>query len=347
MARPNTALVVGATGFVGAALARRLIAEGVRVAGLVRPQSSRARPRDLPGVELIELTDFRAESLTAALRQVRPELVYNLAAHGVSAGGGDVEAMLRSNVELVVELVRAAAEVGSVGVVHTGSCFEYAASPANDDLTEDDPLRPFSLYGATKAASVLLAEGLARHLGVALATMRLFGVYGPGESPERLVPCLVQKLREGEPVDLTEGTQVRDLLYVEDAAEAFWRAGCRLPALAGRGPFNVCSGRGVSVCEIGNLVAEHLQCPPELLRWGARPDRPGEPERIVGDPRRFRAATGWTPTTPLAAGLRHTISHLLKTEVGSDTKTLVANAAVRGARERRRDLNCPGAGACG
>lgn len=298
--------------------------------------------RDLPGVELLELSDFRAERLAAALRQTRAELVYNLAAHGVSAGGGDLDAMLRGNVDLVVELVRAADEVGSVGVVHTGSCFEYAASPTGEDLNEDVPPRPFSFYGATKAASVLLAEGLARHLGVALTTLRLFGVYGPGESPERLVPYLVQKLRRDESVDLTEGTQVRDLLYVEDAAEAFWRAGCRFSELAGRGPYNVCSGRGVSVREIGALVAEQLDRPPELLGWGARPGRPGEPARIVGDNRRFRAATGWTPTTSLDAGLRKTIAHLLKAEVGPDAKTLAASASARG---RRRVPNCPGA--CG
>ena len=81
----------------------------------------------------------------------------------------------------------------------------------------------------------------ARSLGVPFQWVRLFGVFGPGEAPHRLLPYVHDRLSRGERVDLTAGLQWRDLLYVEDAAKGLLRAA--EIALEGRlGPFNLCTG---------------------------------------------------------------------------------------------------------
>jgi len=141
-----------------------------------------------------------------------------------------------------------------------------------------------------------------------LVVLRLFGVFGPGEAPRRLVPYLVDRLRQGEAVDLTPGTQVRDLLYIDDAADAFVRA-ADAPSLGDDGQvYNVCSGVPVAVRQVGDTVARLLDAPPESLRWGAIPPRTEEPPWIVGDGERFRSATGWQPKFDLTAGLKATIA---------------------------------------
>jgi nucleoside-diphosphate-sugar epimerase len=122
------------------------------------------------------------------------------------------------------------------------------------------------------------------------------------------VPFLIDRLRRGGAVDLTPGTQVRDLLYVEDAAEAFVMA-ADAPTLGDDGQvYNVCSGVPVAVREVGETVARLLAASPELLRWGAIPPRSEEPPWIVGDGERFRSATGWKPKHDLTAGLLATIA---------------------------------------
>lgn len=303
----RTALVAGATGFVGSAVARRLLAGGWRVVAPVRRQSvDRHRLTGLSGLDVVEVGGYTADELRPAFA-VRPDVVFNLASAGV-AGGVDPDEIVAGNVTLTLNLLRAAGEVGVRRFVHTGSCFEYAAVPPGERMTESSPAVPWSVYGAAKLASVHLARTSAVVFKVPLVVLRLFGVFGPGEAPRRLVPYLVDRLRRSESVDLTPGTQVRDLLYIEDAADAFAVA-ADAPSLGDDGQvYNVCSGVPVPVRQVGDTAARLLNAPLELLRWGAIPPRTEEPPWIVGDGERFRSATGWQPEFDLIAGLKATIA---------------------------------------
>jgi nucleoside-diphosphate-sugar epimerase len=301
----RTALVAGCTGFVGSAVARRLLADGWRVVAPVRQTSGdRHRLAGLPGLDVVEVDGYTAGELRQAFA-AKPEVVFNLASAGV-AGKADPDDIVSGNVTLTMNLLRAAAEVGVRRFVHTGSCFEYAAVPAGELMTEGSPAVPWSVYGAAKLASVHLARTAAVMWKVPLVVLRLFGVYGPGEASKRLVPYLIDRLRKGEASDLTPGTQVRDLLYIDDAAEAFASAADHTGVGDGR-IFNVCTGVPVVVRQVGETVARLLGAPQELLRWGAIPPRTEEPPWIVGDGTAFRAAIGWQPKHDLTAGLRAAI----------------------------------------
>lgn len=303
----RTALVAGATGFIGSAVVRRLVAEGWRVVAPVRRSSDRMRLSELSDLHLVEVDDFSPAALRPAFAE-RPEVVINLVSAGVS-GRVDPEEAVAGNVTVVLNLLRLASEVGVRRFVHTGSCFEYAACPTGTSLTERMPVEPWSVYSAAKIAATNLALASARDWSVPLVVLRLFGVYGPGESPRRLLPYLITRLTSGEPAELSPGTQIRDLLFLDDAVNAFVVAAVA-PALGGHGGvFNVCSGVPVAVRQLGETVAGLLNAPPELLRWGAIPPRPEEPTWIVGDGSAFRTATGWTPVFDLTAGLRATIAH--------------------------------------
>lgn len=302
----RTALVAGATGFVGSAVARRLLADGWRVVAPVRRTSGdRHRLSGLSGLDVVEVGGYTADELRAAFAK-KPEVVFNLASTGV-AGKADPDDLVAGNVTLMLNLLRAAGEVGVRRFVHTGSCFEYAAVPAGELMTESSPAVPWSVYGAAKLASVHLARTAAVMWKVPLVVLRLFGVYGPGEAPKRLVPYLIDRLRKGEASDLTPGTQVRDLLYIDDAADAFTSVADHTGVGDDGRIFNVCTGVPVAVRQVGETMARLLGAPQELLRWGAIPPRTEEPPWIVGDGTAFRTATGWHPKHDLTAGLRAAI----------------------------------------
>ncbi|MCU0705138.1 MAG: NAD(P)-dependent oxidoreductase [Fimbriiglobus sp.] len=300
----RTALVAGATGFIGSAVCRRLLANGWQVVAPVRRYSQqRHRLANLSRLRVVEVGEWTAAELRPAFAQ-RPDVVLNLASAGVS-GKVDPEQAVAGNVTLTLNLLRVAGEVGVRRFVHTGSCFEYAAVPSGERMTESSPAVPWSVYGAAKLASVYLARTAAEVYGVPVVVLRLFGVFGPGEAPPRLLPYLITRLRNREPADLSPGTQVRDLLFIDDAVAAFTVAADT--ALLDGHVYNVCSGVPVVVREVGEAVARLLAAPPELLRWGAIPPRAGEPPWIVGDPTAFRNATGWAPRFDLNAGLQATI----------------------------------------
>jgi UDP-glucose 4-epimerase len=297
--------VTGSNGFIGASLVRHLVSTGALVHCLVRPDSRAAAP--IPGSER-HLIPPSAEDFSALLRRLAPATVVNLASYGVAPSESDPETLLDANLGSLTRLL--AACVGSAArVVQAGSCSEYDRVEKPALMTEDTPCHPSTPYGAAKLAATEWGRTLAARLGVPFVTLRLFGVYGPGESPHRIIPAVRAKLARREPVPLTHGLQERDFTYVGDLCDAFARA--IAADLPDGGVFNVCSGGGVSIREVSLAVCRALGADPELLRFGATPLRPGEPLWMVGDPSRFERATGWKASTSLESGIARTLETAL------------------------------------
>lgn len=309
-------LITGVTGCIGSAVARRLVEQGLRISGLIRAQGSPAlaiaraqRQRPLNGVELVTCETSTVEELARLLDDVQPQAIIHLAAAGVSTRDRNLSNLIATNVDLTVNLMLAAERSVRPIFVHVGSCFEYAdCGEAN--LTERSPTHPFSLYGASKSASVQLAIGLAIELQLRLVVLRLFGVYGPTEAPERFVPAVIRNLAAGHAMALTPGTQQRDLMFIDDMADGFAAALANMESLENLAVYNICTGDAVTIRQVGESIAEEMHCPASLLEWGAMPLRAGEPQRIVGDGSRFNLATGWRPQHDLRSGLRRTIQAL-------------------------------------
>jgi nucleoside-diphosphate-sugar epimerase len=185
-----------------------------------------------------------------------------------------------------LDLVEALAARSCRHLVVAGSSAEYA--PSERPVTEDDPVRPRSAYGASKAALATLLDSSWRPPGLRVAWARLFNMTGPWEHPDRLLPWVTRSILAGEVVELSSGDQVRDFLDVRDVARAL----TALSASAAVGAFNVSSGCGVSLRELLTRLAARLHGD-ELLRFGIRNGEGGNPMFVVGDNTRLIGATGW------------------------------------------------------
>jgi len=298
-------LVTGATGFVGGALVRRLVAAGHAVLCPVR----RADPRlaALPGVTLVETPLHDADLLRAALRGHAPGRVVHLAAAGVRLDERGAQSLVDGNVRTVAALLQVAADAQwpLQRFVHVGSCAEYGlVAPA--PVTEDAPLRPVSAYGGAKAAASVMALGLAAALGIPLTVARLFGTFGTGEAPQRLLPYVITQLQRGQACRLTPGDQVRDLTWIGDVTEALLRVA--EADVASGTTLHICSGQARTVREVVERMADLAGAPRALLHWGALPHRPDEPRVLVGDPSRLQQLTGWRARTDLDTALGHMLA---------------------------------------
>ena len=306
----QSALVTGATGFLGSVLVERLVAERVEITALVRSNERATSLRLLRGVNVIEVNSWDVATLTAKLKGVHADVVFHLASYGVQQNQRDQSQLIDGNIGLVTGLLQAAADLPLRRFIHTGSCSEYGFPDQEGALVaETQPIRPKSPYGAAKAASVLCGNALACSLGIPFVTLRLFGVFGTREGPDRLVPYVISRLLNHQPVDLTWGEQVRDFLFEDDVAEAFLAAASADGLKSGE-IYNVCSSRATRIRSLGELVADVMEKPRDLLRWGQRPYRPDEPMWMVGDCRRFQEATGsWSAKISLPEGIRRMIDH--------------------------------------
>ncbi|HEY1479683.1 MAG TPA: NAD(P)-dependent oxidoreductase [Gaiellales bacterium] len=302
---PRRTLLTGAGGFCGRAIAAALCARGDDVVATIRPGSSAAvqLPR---GVEVVECELADPAALRALVSRVRPSRCVHAAAAGARARCDDIDLLLATNVRATAALAEALADVGAARLVTLGSSSEYG-SPAGA-MTEAAAARPDDLYGVSKLAAGLAAHAIGRARGLETVHLRLFSVYGPGEAPARLIASLVRALAARQPVPLTTGHQVRDFVYVADAADAVLRA---LSApVEGGSTFNVGSGRETSVREIALLACRVAGVDESLLRFGALPARGDERRSWCANTREAADVLGWRARTPLAEGLRRTFAAL-------------------------------------
>jgi nucleoside-diphosphate-sugar epimerase len=138
--------------------------------------------------------------------------------------------------------------------------------------------------------------------GLSTAWGRIFFVFGPHEPPAKLVASVITSLLRGEAARCSHGRQIRDFLYVRDAADAF----VALLDSDVQGPVNVASGQPLALREVVTRIGLRLQRP-ELVRLGALPPQPDEPPLLIADVRRLTEELAWQPKYDLDAALEETI----------------------------------------
>lgn len=207
-------------------------------------------------------------------------------------------AWVRASLSLFEQFV----EAGGSRVVAAGSCAEYdwQYGFCSELLT---PLRPDTLYGQCKNSLNSILQTYARQSGISAGWGRLFFPYGPNERPERLVPSVIGSILRGETARCTAGTQIRDFIFVEDAARAF----VALLESDFSGAVNIGSGQPISVKDMATRLAEKLGRP-DLVQFGAIENRTAEPPLLVADTRLLLAETSYSPRESLDSGLDKTIA---------------------------------------
>jgi nucleoside-diphosphate-sugar epimerase len=306
MALPSHLLVTGASGFVGAAVARHAVARGLRVTALVGPSSQLGRLAPHAGdLRIVRADVADRDALAAAVARARPDLCIHLAAAGAVVREDDLDLLWAVNALAPGHLARALAAAGCARLVTAGSSSEYG--PVDGPMDEARACAPDDPYGVAKLAGGLLARAAARETGLQTAHLRLFSVYGPGEDPRRLVSSVTAALLAGRPVDLTPGEQVRDFVHVDDAAEALLHA-ATAPGLDG-----LTANVGTGVQTTVRALCEHLAALTgggDLLRFGALPYRDGERFSWRAATGHARAALGWSARIGLDEGLRSMVGAL-------------------------------------
>ena len=297
-----TALVTGASGFLGRHLVSALRQAGYPVVAWIRNPGPDAAD---DGIKLEPWPAF--EAFDAAIEKLERPIVYHLAAAPIR-NAHNPATQFETNIRMTAGLVQAAANTGARGFVYSGSCTEYGPAPAGVPIAETAPLASVNLYDASKAAAGLWAQAVARYAGIGFAWARLFGLYGPGVKPPRLLPTVHAALRNHRAVPLTPGAQVRDWLYVADAAGGLLRLGEHAEQ-GGQGVFNLCTGTAITTRELVTLFARRMGADLALLQFGALPMRDDEAPWLVGDPTRAWQL-GWSARTEMADGLDATIAAL-------------------------------------
>ena len=296
-------LITGASGFVGANLARRALQRDDEVILGLRPGSDRWRLREIEADAQIVEADLRdRQAVDRMLGESRPELVLHLATHGAYSWQSDSDLIFETTVLGTVNLLTACEAAGVRRLINAGTSSEYGYKdhpPKEDELPE-----PNSDYAAAKAAANTWCGYFARERGVEVVSLRLYSIYGPWEEPKRLIPTIVREALGGSLPPLVSPDVARDFVFVDDACSAFLLAADAAEVAPGA-VYNVASGRQTTIRDVVETVRATfgVEAEPD---WGSMPERAWDTTSWVGDPAKIERELGWRAETDLAEGLRRT-----------------------------------------
>lgn len=313
-------VVTGGAGFIGCHIADRLAREGKRV----RIVDALARP----GVEanLVWLRQRHGDAIEFCPCDVRDrhglcealagaEEIFHMAAQvavttSLSDPLTDFEVNLGGAIN-VLEAARRQAKPPCVVFASTNKVYgglddielevvDDCYQPVNarwlrHGVGEDRPLDFHSPYGCSKGGADQYIVDYARCMGVPSVVFRMSCIYGPrqfGTEDQGWVAHFLLRALDGQPITVYgDGRQVRDILFVEDAVEAYMFAARHMAELRGRA-FNLGGGPGntISLLQLLQRIESITGTRPAVVSadW-----RPGDQRYYVSDTRRFSDATGW------------------------------------------------------
>lgn len=291
----STILLTGATGFLGSYLLRKFISDGHKVIILKRSFSNVWRVGDLlTQLQFYNTNEIRLESI---FEQNNIDVIVHTATN-YGRTNERVSSVIRDNVLFPIELAELGLKRGCHYFINTDSFF-------NKGTLNYEYLIHYAL------SKRMLLDAL-RSLPLQLINCKLEHLYGPFDDQKKFVPSvIIQMLQRKREIDLTDGKQKRDFIYVEDVADLYSTIVSQLQSFNGFTEFEVGTGNSCAIYDLVNLIREQIPESQTILNWGKLPRRMGEFSESKANILTLQRLQ-WRSKTDLSQGIKNTI-HYYKT----------------------------------
>jgi UDP-glucuronate 4-epimerase len=319
-------LVTGTAGFIGAALAQRLLARGDELLGIdnhndyydpALKEARLARFKDHPSYQHLRADLADTAAIDAAFAGFKPQRVVNLAAQaGVRYSLKNPQAYVSSNLVGFVNILEGCRHHQVEHLVYASSSSVYGANRKLPFAVEDAVDHPVSLYAASKKANELMAHTYSHLYRLPTTGLRFFTVYGPWGRPDMSPILFADRISRGEPIDVFNfGNHSRDFTYIDDIVEGVIRTldhpaepdpdydAERPNPGSSNAPYrvyNIGNDQPVPLLRFIELLEQHLG---RSVEKNLLPMQPGDVPDTWADVSALRRDVGYAPATSIEDGV--------------------------------------------
>jgi UDP-glucuronate 4-epimerase len=320
-------LITGTAGFIGSALAEKLLARGDRIVGVDNlsdyydVELKKARLARLAGAE--DFHDVRLDisdrdGVAKLFAAEKPDRVVNLAAQaGVRYAAKNPHAYTQTNVVGFLNILEGCRHHPVEHLVFASSSSVYGANTEVPFSVHHNVDHPVSLYAATKKTNELMAHAYSHLYGIAATGLRFFTVYGPWGRPDMSLFLFVEKILAGEPIDVFNyGKHQRDFTYIDDIVDGVIRVldqpAKPNPEWSGKTPDPATSSVPYALYNIGNNKSVELEhyinviedCLGKKAKRNLLPLQPGDVIATWADVEDLARDLDYRPNTPVEVGIK-------------------------------------------
>ena len=293
--------VYGASGFIGANLFKDIFSIRKDCYALTHDAQKawRLKLLDVPAENVVHCDIVSNYSVKEVFNSYKPETIFNLAAYGAYSKQKNVTLTYETNVIGTVNLLENM--TSEMVYIHAGSSSEYGFNCTTPK--ETDALEPNSHYSVSKVSAAYLIQFYARVHEKNAINLRLYSIYGDWEEPDRLIPKLIESVRQHKLPNFVSKDISRDFVFMSDCVEAFIDSALKMsPDIRGNS-YNIASGVKTTIGNLVEICRQEFGIKEEPS-WGSMENRSWDLAEWYGEPSEAKKDLGWETKTSLNQGLR-------------------------------------------
>lgn len=283
--------ILGSEGFVGKNLSKILESKFDLTCSDILENGS--------GINYVKSDVRKLDDLKKLLKDT--DVIIDLVANTLMASFDQIIENARVNIMGLLNILEAA-RLNDVKKIIFPSASSMIGVATQSPVPENHPALPKTAYGITKLASEHYLRIYKELYGIDFVIFRFFNIYGPHQQ-NGLIPSLIFRMLKNEPITIFgKGDQIRDYVFVPDAAPFFEDS--ILSNKANNKVVNMGTGTGSTVIDIVEKLSKFIKVEPKIEY---KPERPGEISNFVADTNLLKQLFGLVPSTSLEQGLKKTV----------------------------------------
>lgn len=305
-------LVTGADGFIGSHLVEYLVKKGNTVRAFVFYNSFNSwgwldslDPSIKDSIEIFSGDIRDPNGVKEAMKGINT--VYHLAALiGIPFSYHSPDSYVDTNVKGTLNILQAARDLDNTRILVTSTSEVYGTA-LETPITETHPRQPQSPYSATKISADSMAESFYRSFDLPITIVRPFNTYGPRQSARAVIPTIITQLLDGKnEIELGAISPTRDLVYVKDTVEGFYRIAEATTTLGE--DINIATQTDISIGDLAQFIIDEINPSAKIITKEERfrPEK-SEVNQLLGSAEKLKRLAQWSPSVSLQDGLKETI----------------------------------------